>query len=122
MDCRKPNRWLDLHTRINYHWLTHKDVTQRTSEQIARSVEPVESKTCLPMHITDVLLGAVGFAINEIGTNSGKLALVEHIQNRVGCEELKKHDGKGSRFSIWKFDFSKVQPLNGAKKTGPHQS
>lgn len=119
MDCRKPNRWLDLHTRINYHWLMHKDVMRRPSEQIARSIEPVESKTCLPMHITDVLLGAVGFAINGIGTNNGKIALVKHIQNRLECKQLGEHDGRGSRFSIWKFDFSKVQPPKSNEKQAP---
>ena len=82
------------------------------------------------MPITDVLLGAVGFAINQIGTNSAKLALVKHIQEGVGCEELKRHEGAGSRFSIERFDFSKTQPLeakgDGAKEkqapTNPNQA
>ena len=119
MDCRRPNRWLDLQTRINYHWLTHKDFSRRMSEQIVRSVEPVESKTCLPMHITDVLLGAVGFATNRIGTNAGKNALVEHIQNRLGCERLDEYDGEVSRFSVRRFDFSKVQPQESNEKQAP---
>ena len=97
---RQSNRLTDLKAKTNYHWLL-----KGAQENIVRNVEPRISKTESLLQITDVLLGAIGYDIEERMESPAKVEMVRHIAARIGCSRLREHLGKGSRFNVWKFRF-----------------
>ena len=97
---KRANRLTDLKAKTNYHWLL-----QGVKESIVRNLEPRVSKTEDLLQITDVLLGAVGYDIEKRAESPAKVELVKYIEERIGCERLRDHWGRNTRFNIWKFRF-----------------
>ena len=97
---RQSNRLTDLKSKTNYHWLL-----QGAKEKLVRNVEPRDSKAEDLLQITDVLLGAVGYDIEERAESPAKVEMVRHIAARIGCHRLRDHWGQGTQFNIWKFQF-----------------
>ena len=100
---RERNRLSDLRDNINRYWQE-----QGASENIAVNVEPLNSKESDLLQIVDVLLGAVGYAIEEFTTSEARLELTRHIAARLGVEELRTHRGRDTNFTIWVLDFEKA--------------
>lgn len=97
---RQPNRLVDLKAKINYHWLR-----QGATGNLVRNLEPRISKAEDLLQITDVLLGAVGYDLEERVESPAKVEMVKHIEKRIGCERLKDQRGRNTNFNIWKFQF-----------------
>lgn len=96
---RLPNRLSDLKDTINAYWQA-----KGVAGDIVRNVEPRVSKDSDLLQLVDVLLGAVGYAIEEYDTSPPKVALVEHLKACIG-EDLRTHRGRGTGFNIWRFRF-----------------
>jgi len=101
---RERNRLSDLKASINAYW-NDKGV----AGDIVRNVEPRISRQCDPLQVVDILLGAVGYDMEEYTTSEARVALVEHIGQKVGPPRLREHRGRGSRFSVWVFDFDRAE-------------
>jgi len=97
---RQSNRLTDLKSKTNYHWLLKGATTS-----LVRNVEPRDSKAEDLLQITDVLLGAVGYDIEERAESPAKVEIVRHIAASIGCDRLRDHWGRDTRFNIWKFRF-----------------
>ncbi len=97
---RQSNRLTDLKAKINYHWLM-----RGAKENIVRNLEPRISKSENLLQIADIRLGAVGYDLEERAESLAKVEMVKHIEKRIGCERLRDHQGKDTKFSIWKFQF-----------------
>jgi hypothetical protein len=97
---RRSDRLTDLKSKTNYHWLT-----QGALGNVVRNVEPRDSKTTDALQITDVLLGAVGYNIEQRTESPAKVEMVRYISERLGCHHLREHQGRGTRFNIWRFRF-----------------
>ena len=106
---RECNRLADLRDNINRYWQEKGAVNN-----VAVNVEPLNSKESDLLQIVDVLLGAVGYAIEEFTTSEARLELTRHIAARLGVEELRTHRGRGTNFNTWVLDFEKA----GRKKEG----
>lgn len=96
---RAPNRLAQLKDIINAYWQA-----RGVAGDIVRNVEPRVSKDSDLLQLVDVLLGAVGYAIEEYDTSPPKVALVQHLAQCVG-EDLRTHRGCGTGFNIWRFQF-----------------
>jgi len=55
-----------------------------------------------------VLLGAIGYDLEKRTESPAKVEMVRHIAERIGCEKLGEHWGRGTCFNIWKFRFPDV--------------
>ena len=97
---RSPNRLSDLRANINQHWRG-----RGVRGNIVRNVEPRVSKESDLLQIVDVLLGAVGYDVEEYDTSPARLSLVRHIAERAGATTLREHTEAGGRFSVWRFRF-----------------
>ncbi len=97
---RQPERLVDMKAKINYHWLT-----KGAKDNIVRSIEARESKESNQVQLADVLLGAVGYDLEERAESPAKVELVKHIAERIGCERLCDHRGRETSFNIWRFRF-----------------
>lgn len=105
---RKQNRLSDLKTKLNAHGL------ERGNDSLVANVEPMPSKKSEELQTVDLLLGAVGYALEGYTTNPGKCSLVGHIEGRlglpcVGAATLAAHRGRGTGFNTWVFDFSRAK-------------
>jgi len=97
---RQSNRLTDLKAQINFHWLR-----RGATESLVRNIEPRDSKKVDFLQITDVLLGAVGYDIEERAESPAKVEMVSHIAAQIGCNHLRDHWGRDTRFNIWRFRF-----------------
>ncbi len=86
---RQSNRLTDLKSKTNYHWLL-----KGATASLVRNVEPRDSKAEGLLQITDVLLGAVGYDIEERAESPAKVKIVQHIAARIGCDRLRDHWGR----------------------------
>jgi hypothetical protein len=112
MDARtdeRPNRVADLRASINAHWIQKQLAQKMIANEIVRDIKTVDSKKYNLLQITDVLTGAVGFAMEKrdesLESSPAKIELMKHIADRIGCECLATHHGLGTRFNIWNFRF-----------------
>lgn len=101
---RQANRLTDLKAKTNYHWLL-----QGVRENIVRNLEPRVSKTENLLQITDVLLGAVGYDLEERAESPAKVELVKYIEGKIGRDKLRHHWGRDTKFNIWKFRFPDME-------------
>lgn len=105
----KPNRLSDLKSTINAHWIQQQLAQNINPNEIVRDIKAVDSKKYNILQIVDLLLGAVGFALESLDKKSNasetKIALVKHIASAIGCDTLTSHHGIDSRFNIWNFRF-----------------
>ena len=60
------------------------------------------------MQMVDILLGAVGYDIEEYTTSEPRVALVNHIAGKVGASQLRDHRARGTQFNVWMFDFDRT--------------
>lgn len=97
---RQPERLVDMKAKINYHWLT-----KGAKDNIVRNIEARNFKESDQVQLTDVLLGAVGYDLEERAESPAKVELVKYIAERIGCERLRDHWGRDTNFNIWKFRF-----------------
>ena len=100
---RERNRLSDLKANINSYWRS-----KGALGNVAANVEPRISKENDLLQIVDVLLGAVGYAIEEFTTSEPRLSLTRHIAARLGVEELRTHRGRDTNFTIWMLDFERA--------------
>ena len=97
---RQANRWEELKAKANEHW-----IGQGAQRNLVRVVEPRSSKEDDLLQITDVLLGAVGYDVEQRAESPAKVEMVHHIAEQIGCKRLREHWGRNSRFNIWNFRF-----------------
>ncbi len=100
---RETNRLSELKKSINSFW-NEKGV----GDDIVRNIEPRVSKDSEPLQLVDIMLGAVGYDMEEFNTSEPKLELVKHIAQQVGTTSLREHRGRGTQFNIWVFDFERA--------------
>ena len=104
---RRKNRLSDLKMQLNTYGL------ERGNNSLVANVEPLQSKKSEELQTVDLLLGAVGYALEGYTTNTGKRSLVTHIEKQLGLpsEEataLSEHRGRGTGFNTWVFDFDRA--------------
>jgi hypothetical protein len=107
---RGANRLGDLKATINAYGRE-----KGAPGDMVANVEPRVSKTCEQLQMVDVLLGAVGYDIEEYNTSEARLEVVAHIEKRLGCAKLREHRGRDTRFNIWRFDFARVRDRESEK-------
>ncbi len=89
-----------MKSKTNYYWLL-----QGAQDNLVRNIEPRISKMEDLLQITDVLLGAIGYDMEDRAESPAKVEMVRHISERIGCDRLCEHWGRDTRFNIWKFRF-----------------
>ncbi|MDP1624759.1 MAG: DUF3800 domain-containing protein, partial [bacterium] len=93
---RKKNRLEVLKIVTNHYWMKQASATP------LRGIEPRQSHKEDLLQLTDVLLGALGYSWNDSKESPAKLALITHIQKRLGWHTLKQSTSPSStRFNIW---------------------
>jgi len=97
---KQPLRWFELRAQINYHWLK-----QGANEAVVRNLLPVDSKQHDLLQLADLFIGAIGYDLDEYNTSQHRLDFVRHVAQRVGCDNLRTHWGRRTRFNVWKFQF-----------------
>jgi len=97
---KRSLRWFELQAKINYHWLR---LGQK--QALVRNLQPVNSKHHDLLQMADLFNGAVGYDLDEYNTSEHRVEFVHHLAQKVGCESLRTHWGKGTGFNVWKFRF-----------------
>lgn len=93
---RRKNRLEVLKIITNRYWKKKADV------EPLRTVEPRASHEEDLLQLTDVLLGAVGYAWNELKDSPAKMELIAHIAQRLGWPSLQVATPPSfTRFNIW---------------------
>jgi len=80
-----------------------------------RNIQPVDSRSCEYIQIADVLMGAIGYYMNEGhlkgGAKAAKVALGEHIAWCAGLQSLQQPTPRNQRnFAIWHFHYRNPRP------------
>ena len=102
-DLRK---FLNLAVRTEYN----------ESINLVRGIEPRDSKKSQPLQLADVLMGAIGWAMNDMGDRPNamraKTDLAAYLASKLHVRSLKDRLGwHDPRFQKWEFEFSgKVRP------------
>ncbi len=95
---RKKNRLEVLKIVTNRYWMKLANV------EPLRSVEPRRSHEEDLLQLADVLLGALGYSWNASKESPAKLALIVHIQKRLGWYTLRQSTSPSStRFNVWEW-------------------
>jgi len=97
-------RWFELQAQVNYHWLR-----QGEKGAVVRSLQPVDSKDHDLLQLADLFIGGIGYDPDEYDTSEHRLDFVRHVAQRVGCDSLRTHWGRGTRFNVWKFRFPEAR-------------
>lgn len=108
---KRTLRWFELQAQVNYHWLR-----QGEKAAVVRSLQPVDSKDHDLLQLADLFIGAIGYDLDEYNTSEHRLEFVRHVAQRVGCDSLRTHWGRGTRFNVWKFRFPETRGDGGGGK------
>ena len=108
---KQPLRWFELQARINLHWLQ-----KGAAEAVVRNLLPVDSKRHDLLQLADLFVGAIGYDLEEYNTSEHRLDFVRHVAQRVGCDSLRTHWGRGTRFNVWKFRFPEQEEKEDLKQ------
>jgi hypothetical protein len=85
-----------------------KLVTDFNSLNPVRDIQPLDSKSSLPLQLTDILTGAVRHAFEMQGDYSdsspAKRVVIEHAQDQLGIKNIGSATSYGrEKFNIWEF-------------------
>ena len=83
------------------------------SADIVRSVEPIKSHNAPILQIADILMGAIGFQMNDYHLRPqariAKINIAHYISEKAGLLSLKQKTAlRMKQFSIWHFPFYKA--------------
>jgi len=78
------------------------------SRQIVRKIQEVQSHEAIPLQLTDLLTGAIGYRNRNLESNEGKLALINRIIERSGYQLRKTTLLREKKINLffWTADFN----------------
>jgi len=110
---RKANRLAALKITTNRYW----GKTKQQGIEPVRTIEPRDSKCEDLLQLTDVLLGATGYAWNGLTGRAAKLALIQHIEQRLGRPLTIPSSPRTPKCNVWQWQPSAASRLKSKKKT-----
>lgn len=89
--------------------------TYKCNSNLVRNIQASDLKSSEMLQFADVLMGAVGYELNEYHTKGnasvGKTSLMKYIRQRAGLESFFTNTPKSKHnFSIWHFQYKSKMP------------